>query len=133
MSTRQRKSKVRLIGTFIIIAGALVVVAAGVTLGTVASELKAEHIAVAEAAPAGTVVGVHADLFHAEPQAGLNQMISQDVITFPDTPDASLNRSFLRALFSIAAVALGVAAPVMGVGVLFAVIGFDPLKGPQKR
>jgi hypothetical protein len=133
MSTRKRKSKVKLIGAFIIIAGALVVVAAGVTLGMVTSELKAEHIAVADAAPAGTAIQAHPDLFHASAPVGASQMISQDVITFPTTPDASVNGSFLRALFFIAAVALGVAAPVMGVGVMFAVIGIGPLKGSQRR
>jgi hypothetical protein len=40
-----------------------------------------------------------------------------------------MNGSFLRALFSIAAVGLGVALLVMGVGVMVAVVGIGPLKG----
>jgi hypothetical protein len=41
MSTGKRKSKVKLIALLIVITGALGVVAAGVTLGMVSSELKA--------------------------------------------------------------------------------------------
>ena len=132
MTTRKRKSKVKLVGVFIIIAGALVVVAAGVTLGMVASELKAEHITVSVAAPAGAAARGHVDLFNAYAPVGLHQVISQDVMTFPNTTDPVMNGSFLRALFVIAAVALSVAVPVMGIGVLFAVIGVSPLKGSRK-
>jgi hypothetical protein len=142
MSTRKRKSKVKLIGAFVIIAGALVVVAAGVTLGMVSSELKAEHITVTALTPASAPAVADADLFNAYVPAGLNQLnqpnhLSQangtEVMTSPDTPDSAMNGSFLRALFFIAAVALGVAAPVMGVGVMFSVIGIGPMKGSRKR
>jgi hypothetical protein len=145
MSTRKRRSKVKLIGAFIIITGALVVVAAGVTLGMVSSELKAEHIAATAVTPAGARSMADADLFNAYAPARLNQLnqanqlnrlnqaSSTDVMTFPNTPDSGMNGSFLRALFFIAAVALGVAAPVMGVGVMFAVIGIGPMKGSRKR
>jgi drug/metabolite transporter (DMT)-like permease len=145
MSTRKRRSKVKLIGAFIIITGALVVVAAGVTLGMVSSELKAEHIAATAVTPAGAHSMADADLFNAYAPARLNQLnranqlnrlnqaSSTDVMTFPNTPDSGMNGSFLRALFFIAAVALGVAAPVMGVGVMFAVIGIGPMKGSRKR
>jgi hypothetical protein len=135
MSTRKRKSKVRLIGAFIIIVGALVVVAAGVTLGMVSSQLKAEHIAgtgVASENQVRTTGKADADLFNAHAPVGMNRGNSADVMALPNTPD-SMNGSFLRALFFIAAVALGVAAPVMGIGVMFSLIGIGPLKGSRKR
>jgi len=136
MSTRKRRSKVRLMGAFIIIVGALVVVAAGVTLGMVSSELKAEHIA-ATGEPAqgqsGSTGKSDADLFNAYAPVGLNRGNSVDVLALPNTPDSMMNGSFLRALFFIAAVALGVAAPVMGIGVLFSVIGIGPLKRSRNR
>ena len=134
MSTRKRKSKVKLVGAFVIIAGALVVVAAGVTLGMVASELRAEHLTVSTAGPAGPAgpaARADADLFNAYPPVRLRRVVSQDVMTFPSTSDPEMNGSFLRALFLIAAIALGVAVPVMGVGVLFAVIGVG--HGSRKR
>jgi hypothetical protein len=135
MLTGKRRSKVKLIGAFIIIAGALVVVAAGVTLGMVSSELKAEHITVTGVAPEGLArpaAKPDADVFDSYAPAGLSQASSATVMPLPETPDAMTNGSFLRALFFIAAVALGVAAPVMGVGVMFAVVGIGPLKGSRK-
>jgi hypothetical protein len=139
MSIRKRKSKVRLIGAFIIIVGALVVVAAGVTLGTVYSELKAEHIAASGIPPqsrTSTTGPADPDLFNAYAPAGMspagmNRGSSADVMALPGTPDSMMNGSFLRALFFIAAVALCVAAPVMGIGVMFAVIGIGPRKGSR--
>jgi drug/metabolite transporter (DMT)-like permease len=121
MLTGKRRSKVKLIGAFIIIAGALVVVAAGVTLGMVSSELKAEHITVTGVAPEGLArpaAKPDADVFDSYAPAGLSQASSATVMPLP--------------LFFIAAVALGVAAPVMGVGVMFAVVGIGPLKGSRK-
>jgi hypothetical protein len=140
MSIRKRKSKVRLIGAFIIIVGALVVVAAGVTLGSVSSELKAEHIAAAGIPPQSQtkITGpADADLFNSYAPSGMspaamNRGISADVMALPAAPDSMMNGSFLRALFFIAAVALCVAAPVMGIGVMFAVIGIGPRKGSRK-
>jgi hypothetical protein len=133
MTTRKRRSKVRLIGAFIIIVGALVVVAAGITLGMVSSQLKAERIG-ATGTPNEIQVSAtgrtDADLFNSYVPAGMNRGHSADVMALANTPDSVTNGSFLRALFSIAAVALGVAAVVMGTGVLFAVIGIGPKKAP---
>ena len=136
MSTHNRKSKVRLVGAFIIIAGALLVVAAGVALGMVYSQLKAEPITVAGLTPKGPVspsAQPEADLLNAYAPAGMNPPNSKEVIALPDTPDSMMNGSFLRALFSIAAVGLGVALVVMGVGVMVAVVGIGPLRGSKKR
>lgn len=133
MSTRKRRSKVKLIGAFIIIVGALVVVAAGVTLGMVSSELKVEHIAVTSANRHGTAAEAGADTFNTYTPTGLNETNSRDFMTLSSTTDSALNGSFLRALFFIAAVALAVAAPVMGLGVMASVFGIGPLKGPGRR
>jgi hypothetical protein len=135
MSTRKRKSKVRLFGAFIIIVGALVVVAAGVTLGMVSSELKAEHIAAA-GVPQGerpNIGTADARLFNTYDPVGMSRRNSADVMALPSSPSTMTNGSFLRALFFIAAVALGVAVPVMGIGVLFSVIGIGPSKGTRNH
>jgi hypothetical protein len=50
-----------------------------------------------------------------------------------DSRNSLTNGSFLRALFTIAAIALAVAAPVMGIGLLVAVVDLGPLKGPRRR
>ena len=89
MSTRKRKSKVRLIGAFIIIAGALVVVAAGVTLGMVSSELKAEHLTVTgvtAVSPANLSARPDADLFNAYAPAEVNLANSTAVMALPPRP-----------------------------------------------
>jgi len=86
MLTGKRRSKVKLIGAFIIIAGALVVVAAGVTLGMVSSELKAEHITVPGVAPEGLArpgAKPDADVFDSYAPAGLSQASSATVSHAP--------------------------------------------------
>ena len=135
MSTRKRRSKVKLVGVLIIIAGALAVVAAGVTVGMASSELRAEHISATAASaqgsadPGGKSV---ADRFNVYSAAGMNAAKSQDTMTLSDSRDSMKNGSFLRALLVIAAVSLGVAAPVMGIGVLVALVDFGPLKRSRK-
>ena len=136
MSTGEKKSEAKLIGVLIIIAGALVVVAAGVTLGMASSQLKAGQMTVSAVTPAATANASGkpvADPNHAEPPAGMNQGNSKDVMALPDSRDSMTNGSFLRALFVIAAAALAIAAPVMGIGVLFALVDFGPLKGSRRR
>jgi ABC-type glycerol-3-phosphate transport system permease component len=136
MSTRKRRSKVRPFGAFIIIVGALVVVAAGLILGMVSSQLKAEHIAATgmpHESQVDTTGKAGPDLFNAHVPAGMNRGNSADAMALSNTPDSVMNGSFLRALFSIAAVALGVAALVMGMGVMFAVTGIGPKKGSHSR
>jgi hypothetical protein len=140
MSTGKRKSKVRLIALLIMITGALGVVAAGVTLGMVSSELKAEHLTVT-AMPherPGGLGGNQAgkpvvNPLSASVAAGMSQGNSKGVLSLVDPPDSMTNGSFLRALFTIAAIALAIAVPVMGIGVLFALVDLGPMKGSRKR
>src|SRR5665648_80001 len=51
MSTTTTNPKVKFIGVLVIIAGAFMIVAGGVTWGMVSSQLKAEHIVVAAITP----------------------------------------------------------------------------------
>ena len=136
MSTGKRRSKVKLIGLLIIITGALGVVACGVTLGMVSAQLKAERLTVSAMTPAGpSSLGSRSAATHlkAYATAGINQADSNGAMALSDSRDSLTNGSFLRALFTIAAIALGVAAPVMGIGVLIALIDWGPLKGSDKR
>jgi hypothetical protein len=125
------------------IAGALVVVAAGVTVGMASAELNTERIIVTAQTPRGPGFQLPAtpgaDPFTTHPSAGMaaprgmRQGAGQEALTPSDPHDAMKNGSFLGALLSIAAVALCVALPVMGIGVFFAVAGFGRLKGPRKH
>jgi hypothetical protein len=136
MSTGKRRSKVKLIGLLIIITGALGVVAGGVTLGMVSAELKAERLTIGAMTPAGP------DNLGGESAAGspkayapaaLSLADGNRVMTLSDSRDSLTNGPFLRALFTIAAIALGVAAPVMGIGVLFALVDLGPAAPGTRR
>jgi hypothetical protein len=100
------------------------------------SQLKAQHMTVTAVTPKGPEDPGGkpvTDPFNAYAPAGMNQGNSGSVMTLSDTRDSMTNGSFRRALFVIAAIALGIAAPVMGIGVLFALVDFGPLKRSQKR
>jgi hypothetical protein len=88
---------------------------------------------VAPAGPARSSTTPDAALFNAYTPAGMNLTNTTDRMALPVQPDSMMNGSFLRALFFIAAIALGVAALVMGAGVMFAVVGIGPLKGSPKH
>src|SRR5664280_2764271 len=135
MSTGKRRSKVKLIGLLIVLTGALGLVAAGVTLRMVFAELKSERLTVSAVTPAGpgNLGGTPAvNPIKAYAPAGMSQGASNRAMVLSDSSDSLTNGSFLRALFTIAATALGVAAPVMGIGVLFALVDLGPLKGSRK-
>ena len=53
MSSGKRRSKVKLVGLFIVLTGALGLVAAGVTLRLVSAELKSERLTVSAVTAAG--------------------------------------------------------------------------------
>ena len=77
MSAGKRRSKVRLIGLLIIIAGALGVVAAGVTLGMVSAELKAEHLTVTAMTREGPGRAPLVDPFKAYAPAGMDRGLAR--------------------------------------------------------
>jgi len=162
MSTTTTNPRVKLIGVLVIIGGALMIVAGGVTWGMVSSQLKAEHIAVAAITPEspGRLAGKPvAGPFTAYAQAnainnhaldgaggrtyaqigddakalkaklaadGLSKeevAKNPDVLALAATRDSTMNGSFLRASLFTSVVAYGVAALVIGLGVLFALVG----------
>ena len=136
MSGGKRRSKVKLVGLLIVITGALGLVAAGVTLPMVSAELKSERLTVSAVTPAApdSLGGTPAaNPVKANVPAGMSPGASKRTMVLSDSRDSLTNGSLLGALFTIAAIALGVAALVMGIGVLFALVDLGPLKGSRKR
>jgi hypothetical protein len=167
MSSTTSSPRVKLIGWLIVIAGAFMVVAGGVTWGVVSSQLKDANITVAAVTPenpgrlAGKPVAgpftayaqAAAINHHALDGAGgrtyaqlgddakalkaklaasgtTKEDIAKDpgVLALADTRDTAMNGSFLRASLFTSVVAFGVAALVIGLGVLFALLGFALLQ-----
>ena len=150
---------VRVSGLLEIIAGAVFLLAGGVTWGAVSSNLKAENITVSPDAKAfgGQVVDTPWEAFaqadiinthalhategktYAEVSSeamALSKQLTADGATADEiaaNPELAalngqkatvMNGSFLRASLFTSVVAFGVAALVMGIGVVFGIIGF---------
>lgn len=163
MSTTTTNPKVKFVSLLIIIAGALMVVAGGVTWVLVYSQLKAEHITVAAVTPndpgrlAGktvadplTAYAEAAAINHQALDAAGGRTYAQlgddanrlkatlasdglskaeiaknpDVLTLAATRDAAMTSSFLRASLFTSVVSFGLATLVIGLGILFGLIGF---------
>jgi hypothetical protein len=163
MSTTTTNPKVKLISLLIMIAGALMLVAGGVTWGLVSTQLKAESITVAAVTPenpgrlagkpvAGpftayaqanainhhaldgangrTYAQIGADSTALKAKLAATGMSKADiakdkgVLALADTRSSTMNGSFLRASLFTSVISFGVAALVMGLGVLFALLGF---------
>jgi len=161
------KNPVKLIGLFIILAGAIMVVAGGTTWGLVTTQLKAENITVAPVTPEnpGSQAGKQvAGPFTAYAQAnainhhaldgakgltyaeigkegtalkaklkagGMSEAdikTNVDVVANAATRTSTMNGSFLRASLFTSVISFGVAALVMGLGFLFALLGFVLVK-----
>jgi len=161
------KNPVKLIGLFIILAGAIMVVAGGTTWGLVTTQLKAENITVAAVTPEnpGSQAGKQvAGPFTAYAQAnainhhaldgakgltyaeigkegtalkaklkagGMSEAdikTNVDVVANAATRTSTMNGSFLRASLFTSVISFGVAALVMGLGFLFALLGFVLVK-----
>ena len=140
------------IGILSIIAGIIMIVAGAITYGTVASQLKAENITVpgdsefmggafagkpvtgplsayaqadiinhhAMAASEGKTYSELGALATAAKEAGDTELADQ----YTATRTTVMNASFLRASLFTSVVAFGVAALVMGLGILFGLIGW---------
>jgi hypothetical protein len=121
----------RVIGIVSAIAGVLLVIAGGVTWGLVSSHLADENITVSEDATFGgqqvtspwtafsqaDIINHHAlELTDGKTYAELDR---EDPLR-----DTAMNASFLRASLFTSVVAFGVAALVMGLGVLFVLVGY---------
>ena len=147
--TTQRSNGVRLVGLLTIIAGAILIIAGGVTWGAVATQLASENITVPDDAAfaAGTrvnnpisafaqadIISTHAlhssgGLTYAELGDKANELkaagASEDEIAEVAAQRASvMNGSFLRASLFTSVVAFGIAALVIGLGVLFILVGW---------
>jgi len=116
---RQEDSKP--IGLLIVITGALGLVAAGVTLRMVSAEPKSERLTVSAVTPAGpgnlggTPVANQVKAYAPE---GMNQGAGDRVMVLSGSRASLTNGSLLRALVHHRAIALGVAASAIGIGVL---------------
>lgn len=131
VTIRQSKG-VGVVGLLALIAGVVLIVAGGITWWTVADKLADEDITVSEDAAflAGKKVN---DPFSAFAQADVinkHALEMSDGQTYAEldqddpTRDTVMNASFLRASLFTSVVSFGIAALVMGLGVLFVLVGW---------
>jgi hypothetical protein len=132
MSTVSNPRFVRLAGLLSIIAGAVFLVAGAVTWSQVSSHLAAENITVSADAAAfgGATVDTPWEAFAQADIINHHALDATDGKTYAelDKEDplraVAMNGSFLRASLFTSVVAFGVSALVMGIGVVFGLIGF---------
>ncbi|WP_315097137.1 aromatic ring-opening dioxygenase LigA [uncultured Cellulomonas sp.] len=132
MSTDTNPRFVRLAGLLAIIAGAVFLIAGAVTWGAVSTNLAAENITVADDASAfaGQAVDTPWEAFSEANIINHHSLDATGGKTYAelDREDplraTAMNGSFLRASLFTSVVAFGVAALVMGIGVVFGLIGF---------
>lgn len=123
---------VRISGLLAIIAGAVFIIAGGVTWSAVSSHLAAENITVSEDAAAfgGQTVDTPWEAFAQADIINHHALDATGGKTYAelDKEDplraVAMNGSFLRASLFTSVVAFGVAALVVGVGVVFGIVGF---------
>lgn len=123
---------VRISGLLAIIAGAVFLIAGGVTWASVSSHLAAENITVSEDAAAfgGQTVDTPWEAFAQADIINHHALDATGGKTYAelDKEDplraVAMNGSFLRASLFTSVVAFGVAALVMGIGVVFGIVGF---------
>lgn len=148
VATRRSKG-VRVIGLLTMIAGIVLIVAGGVTWGAITSQLKAENITVPADASfaAGSkvdnpisafaqadIINKHAlagsgGLTYAELGAKASELEAQgaseeEIAEVRAQRTSVMNGSFLRASLFTSVVSYGIAALVIGLGVLFILIGW---------
>ena len=132
ITTRTGSRGVRTIGLVSLIAGLLMIVTGGAIYATVSAQLASQNITVAEDAPflAGDVVD---GPFSALAQAEIIEQHALDATggqTFAEMDredplrETALNGSLLRASLFTSVMAFGVSALVMGLGVLFGLMGW---------
>ena len=122
---------VRLIGTLLIVAGALLLVGGTATWLTVRSQLVAEQITIPEDAMAfqGNLVDgpldayVQADIINHHALDGSGGLTYAQMDREDPARATLMNASFLRASLFTSVIAFGVAAFAAGMGVLFALLG----------
>lgn len=130
--TARNNRFVRVSGLLAIIAGAVFIIAGVVTWGAVSSHLSAENITVSEDAAAfgGQTVNTPWEAYAQAEIINHHALEATGGKTYAelDKEDplraVAMNGSFLRASLFTSVVAFGVAALVMGIGVVFGLIGF---------
>ena len=145
----QRSNGVRVIGLLSMIAGIVLIVAGGVTWGAITAQLDSENITVPGDASfaAGTKVNnpisafAQADIINQHALAGSGGLTyaelgakaseaekagasEEEVAEIRAQRTSVMNGSFLRASLFTSVVAYGIAALVIGLGVLFTLVGW---------
>lgn len=136
MATATNSKAVRVIGLLAIIAGALLIVAGGVTWGVVRNQLVAENIVIPDDAAAfqGNVVDgpldayVQADIINKHALEGSDGKTYAELDRDDPARATVMNASFLRTSLFSSVIAFGVAAFAAGMGVLQILIGWALLK-----
>ncbi|MBO3083632.1 aromatic ring-opening dioxygenase LigA [Cellulomonas fengjieae] len=132
MATTTGSSKsVRVIGLLTIIFGIIFIIAGGVTWGAVSSNLAAEEITVSDDAQAfgGELVDTPWEAWFQADIINTHALESTDGQTYAQLEQGDERRntvmtaSFLRASLFTSVVAFGVALLVVGIGVVFVLIG----------
>lgn len=131
-ATTDRTRTARVLGTVVIVLGALMVVAGATTWFTVRANLVAEQITIADDAAAfqGQIVNGPIDAWIQADIINTHALEASEGKTYAqlDREDpvraTMMNASFLRASLFTSVVAFGVAALVMGVGVVFGLVGW---------
>ena len=127
---------VRMIGILAIIAGAVLIIAGGVTWGVVRGQLVAENITIPDDAMAfggNTVNGpidayVQADIINKHALDGSGGKTYAELDREDPARASVMNASFLRTSLFSSVIAFGVAAFAAGMGVLWGLMGYALLK-----
>ncbi|WP_028051279.1 hypothetical protein [Cellulomonas sp. URHD0024] len=166
-SVRQPDGVVRILGILTMIAGAVFLIAGGVTWGAVSSNLKAEKITVSpdaahfggaavdtpwEAFSQADIIKHHSlkatggqtyaevssqakalgDKLTADGVSAADQAANPDLAKLNGLKQVVMTGSFLRASLFTSVVAFGVAALVMGIGVVFGLVGYAITRSQKK-
>lgn len=122
----------RVIGIISAVAGLIMIIAGGITWGSVSSHLADENITVSEDAAnfAGQPVTTpwtafaQADIINHHALEATGGKTYAELDQDDPTRAVAMNASFLRASLFTSVVAFGVAALVMGLGLLFILVGY---------
>ncbi|WP_081680864.1 aromatic ring-opening dioxygenase LigA [Cellulomonas sp. URHD0024] len=123
---------VRVIGLLTLIAGIIFIIAGGITWGSVSSNLAAEKITVSDDAQhfGGQLVDTPWEAWFQADIINTHALHASEGKTYAELPqddpkrETVMTASFLRASLFTSVVAFGVAALVVGLGVIFILIGW---------
>lgn len=132
---------VSIIGILVIVAGAILTIAGGVTWSTVQSELKAQKITVSQDAAsfAGQAVNgpftayAEAEVINEHAMKASGGKTYAELSKDDPKRETVMTASFLRASLFTSVVAFGVAAMAMGLGVIFVLIGVALMRVAKVR